>query len=79
LTLWRLNSYKTCFENLGIIIDSDENFLIADYVADSVAYITLLTELEVQFGIEIPDDYLVQGRLETYQDMYNMVCNLTGL
>jgi acyl carrier protein len=69
---------KACFGNLGIIIDSDENFLIADYVADSVTYITLLTELEAQFDIEIPDEYLVQGRLMTYQDLYNMVSGLTG-
>jgi acyl carrier protein len=70
---------KTCFENLGITIDSDENFLIADYIADSITYITLLTELEAQFGIEIPDEYLVQGRLVTYKDLYNMVSSLAGL
>jgi acyl carrier protein len=67
---------KQCFENLGIIIDSDENFLITDYVAASIVYISLLVELENMFGVEIPDEYLVQGRLVTYQDLCNMMTDL---
>jgi acyl carrier protein len=64
---------KQCFVNIGIITEGGDNFLIADYVTDSVTYISLMVELEQMFGVEIPDDYLVQGRLETYQDVCNMV------
>jgi acyl carrier protein len=37
----------------------------------------LLVELEQMFDIEIPDDYLMQGRLETYQDICNMIEELS--
>jgi acyl carrier protein len=70
---------KQCFENLGILIESDENFLIADYIASSIVYISLLVELENMFSLEIPDEYLVQGRLVTYQDLCNMMTDLVCL
>jgi acyl carrier protein len=67
---------KKCFENLGMNIDIRDNFLLEDFIADSITYISLLVELEEMFTINIPDDYLVQGRLVTYQDLYNMIADL---
>jgi acyl carrier protein len=66
-----------CFKNLGIIIEGNDNFLISDYIEDSVTYITFLTELEEMFDINIPDEYLLQGRLETFEDIKNMIEGLT--
>jgi acyl carrier protein len=68
---------RKCFANIGIIIENDSNFSISDYITESISYITLLIELEQEFEIDIPDDYLVQGRLETYQDICNMIEELS--
>lgn len=65
-----------CFNNLGIAIDTDENSLISDYIVDSITYIAMLSELEQLFEINIPDEYLIQGRLTTYQDLYHMISDL---
>jgi acyl carrier protein len=68
---------RQCFENLGIIIDNNEdNFVLSDYITDSRMFISLLVELEQMLNINIPDDFLVQDRLVTYQDLCNMIASL---
>lgn len=71
---------RQCFENLGFMVDESEeqNFNLSDYVTDSLSYISLIVELEQSFDIEIPDDYLMQGKLETFQDICNMITTLSG-
>lgn len=64
---------KQCFENLGILIQDGENFLLADYIVESLTYMSFLVELEQMFEMDIPDEYLMEGRLETWQDVCNMV------
>jgi acyl carrier protein len=66
-----------CFKNLGVIVDGHDNFLIGDYIEDSLTYTSFLVELEQMFVIDIPDEYLAQGRLETFEDIKNMVESLT--
>jgi acyl carrier protein len=68
---------KQCFADIGIIIEGDGNFSISDYIEDSLSYVSLLATLEQVFEINIPDDYLVQGRLQTYQDICNMIKELS--
>lgn len=65
-----------CFNNLGILLDPhEENFLIEDYIQDSVTFVSFIAELELEFSIEIPDSYLSAGNLKTYADLITMVEN----
>lgn len=67
-----------CFSNLGIIVDDEENnFYLSEYLVDSVAFISFLVELEQKFNIEISDEYLIQGRIESFEDVINIVEELT--
>lgn len=70
----------SCFSNLGIIIDDAEtNFTLAEYLVDSVAFISFLVELEQKFDIEISDEYLIQGRIENFEDIVNIVEDLISV
>lgn len=65
-----------CFENLGFVVDEADNFLIQEYIEDSVAFVTLIVELETCFDIEIPDHYLLMENLSTLNAIENMVKEL---
>ena len=47
-----------CLENLGIFADAGENFLLNEYINDSMTYMMFLVGLEAAFSIDIPDEYL---------------------
>lgn len=66
-----------CFNNIGVLIDSDmDNFLIKDYIEDSLTYVAMIVEFEQKFDFEIPDSYLNNNSLKTYLDIKNMVNDL---
>ena len=66
-----------CFSNLGILIFEDSNnFELDEFIADSITFVSLLVELEQQFEIEIDDNYLIEGRLKTFNDIENMISSL---
>lgn len=65
-----------CFEALGIIVDGNSNFELKEYVEDSLAFVLLISELESAFDIEIPDDFLIQDHLTTFDDVVSMVSQL---
>lgn len=68
------NRIQKCFFNLGILLDTqEENFDISEYLEDSIAFVSFIVELESEFDIEIPDDYLVEGKLATYSDVVNLI------
>ena len=69
----------TCFESIGIIPYNDiENFLLKDFIEDSITFISLIVELEQKFEIEIPDEYLIFDALKTFDDVVNMIeCIIT--
>ena len=66
------------FENIGIFIEAEENVLIADCVRDSITFISLMVEIEQNCDVSIPDEYFFSGKLNTYQDICNMVEELSG-
>lgn len=47
-----------CLENLGMFTDAGENFLLNEYINDSMTYMMFLVGLEEAFSIDIPDEYL---------------------
>ncbi|MBC8559264.1 acyl carrier protein [Fumia xinanensis] len=62
-----------CFANIGFIVDPAINFELSEYLEDSVSFIGLIVELENEFNIEIPDEYLTPDSMKTFEDVCNMV------
>lgn len=68
-----------CMNHMGIVdFEEDANFRVDDYILDSVMFVSFIIELEQMFDIEIPDEYLVADRLQTFDDIYNMIESVTG-
>lgn len=62
-----------CFENIGILIENDDNFTLSEYIVDSLTYMTFLVELEQMFNVIIPDEFLCQEKLQSRQNVVNMI------
>lgn len=69
-----------CFINLGIMMDEDieENPSLSEYLESSLVFVSFIVELEQFFQIEIPDDYLVEGRLSSFADVEIMLEELAS-
>ena len=68
-----------CLLELGIVFEQGENnFELTDYIEDSLTFISFVSELENEFDIEIPDEYLLQGVLGTLNDLKNIITLLVG-
>lgn len=68
-----------CMNNMGIVnFEDDTNFRVDEYILDSVMFVSFIIELEQMFDIEIPDEYLIADRLQTFDDIYNMIESVTG-
>lgn len=68
-----------CLLELGIVFEQEENnFELTDYIEDSLTFISFVSELENEFDIEIPDEYLLQGILGTLNDLKNIITLLVG-
>ena len=50
---------KRIAESLGVVIASDECHIVDDLGADSLETVALVMDIEEEFGIEIPDDEMV--------------------
>ncbi|MDR1398923.1 MAG: acyl carrier protein [Treponema sp.] len=69
-----------CLESLGIFADKGEDFLINDYVQDSMTYMMFLVGLEQAFGVAIPDEHLssIIGPEQTLEGICTMIESLLG-
>lgn len=69
-----------CLEDLGIFADKSENFLISDYVQDSMTFMMFLVGLEQAFGVDIPDESLssIIGPEQTLEGICTMIETLLG-
>ena len=50
---------KRIAESLGVVIASDACHIVDDLGADSLETVALVMDLEEEFGIEIPDEEMV--------------------
>ena len=56
------------FRSEGRFIDED--------IDDSLTYISFIVEIEEEFNISIPDEYLQADIIETYDDVAEMIQQL---
>lgn len=63
-----------CLDNIGIFIDSSDesDISLENYIQDSIHFIMFVVEIEKQFNIEIPDEYLIFSNF----DSINKICDL---
>ena len=66
------------FNNVGIFMTLEEihDAAIDEIIEDSLTYISFLVELEENFDVEIPDEYLLSERLSTFDSIITMLEDL---
>jgi len=63
-------------KELGInISDTDSNFLLENNI-DSITFVEAILDLEEEFSILVPEDYLLMENLNTVEKIANLVENL---
>lgn len=58
----------TALESIGACVFEDErdkDLNLADYILDSLLFVEFFVELESQFGIELPDNYLSMDKFKS--------------
>ena len=61
------------------MVFSDNGYVIYDEAVedqleiDSLQFLSIMCDIESQFDIEIPDEFLVADNLDTYNDVVKMV------
>ena len=64
-------------ENNGIVIESDEGDLdLRNYSIDSIMFISFIVDLENEFSIAIPDEYLTIELLQSIDGLTNLIIEL---
>jgi len=63
-----------CLEELGIYIENtDMDFDLREYIADSLQFITFIVSLEEALEIEIPDDLLLYDKMHSFNGYCKMI------
>ncbi len=66
-------------ENNGIIIESGEEDLdLRNYSIDSILFISFIVDVENEFAIAIPDEYLTIELLQSIDGLTNLIIELTN-
>ncbi len=64
-------------ERAGVAIDHDtEDVDLRDYIPDSVATIAALVEIEDEFNISLPDDFLLGTVLESLSGLTSAIAEV---
>ena len=70
------NKIIKCMVEIGIIIEASLEGFIDEDIDDSLTYISFIVEIEEEFNISIPDEYLQADIIETYDDVAEMIQQL---
>ncbi len=63
-----------CMERVGLLIDTEEKDVnVNDYGVDSISFVSLIVEVEQEFGIEIPDGYLYADILQSLNGFIHLI------
>lgn len=64
-------------ENNGVVIESYEGDLdLRNYSIDSILFISFIVDLENEFSIAIPDEYLTIELLQSIDGLTNLIIEL---
>lgn len=64
-------------ENNGVIIESDEEDIdLRSYSIDSILFISFIVDLENEFSIIMPDEYLTIELLQSVDGLTNLIIEL---
>lgn len=70
----------TCLNGIGIFVGAEQDdLLLSELIQDSLTFITMIVELENTFKIEIPDEFLNFGSLQTLDDIVILIETLKGV
>lgn len=69
-----------CMQKVEIYLPEDTedygNINLNDYIPDSVAFISFIVAVEEEFGIELPDELLMQSALSTVDSFCTQLENV---
>lgn len=65
-----------CMQNIGCECDMSQDQPLAELLGDSIMFITFIVELEKEFSITIPDEYLILSNFQTIEDVCNILTNI---
>lgn len=68
-----------CMQNIGCEYDMLHDQPLLEVIGDSVMFITFIVELEKEFSITIPDEYLLLSNFQTIEDVCNILYNIGTL
>lgn len=63
------NVIKGCLGEVDIEKINDETNLVDAYGADSIDIVQLVVDLECEFSIEFPDEYLLVEKIAPYKEL----------
>lgn len=64
-----------CMDNIGVFINPEDesDVQLENYIQDSIHFIMFVVEIENQFNIEIPDDYLIFSNFDSIYKIYDLL------
>lgn len=77
LLLFRISD---CLNRIGVLSNQlNENEEILNYIEDSIVMMSFIVELEKEFSIEFPDEYLQPGRFLTFGNLCEVINKLRNV
>lgn len=67
-----------CLENIGCSFEAEGINDLSQIIDTSIMFITFIVELEQEFEIEIPDEFLVISAWRTMDDICSLLENILG-
>lgn len=65
-----------CFSNIGVLIESQEDVDLKEYIFDSVQFVTAIVEIERIFLIEFPDELLMYSVFDSLNGLVEIIDSL---
>lgn len=66
---------KDIFQNLGIVIEKNED----EIILDSLQFINIVVSMEDEFSVVIEDKYLSMKHLKNFSDYINLINQYLGI
>lgn len=64
---------EDCLFRVGIDIEHNEEFDLRESIIDSFFFITVILEIEQEFNIEIPDEYLTIDLFSSIEHLADII------